>query len=1088
MICHKCGTADVTGSTCPSCKAPLGRRCPACSFENVAESRYCGGCGRGLEEAQTEDSEGELRQISCLFIDLVGSTELSQSLEPEDLRDHLAGYQRACNDAVANHGGHVAQFLGDGVVVYFGYPRSHEDDAQRAVRCALDIIEEIEHLNDDPSSVMPIRVRLGLHTGRVIVGPVGAGDRTDRIALGDTPNIAARLEGIAEVGTVAVSATTWQLVESAFVGRNLGAHSLRGVKEPVDVWIVEARASASGFPREAVAVSPLLGRQHELDTLRALIEDGSAAGRFQVVAVRGEAGIGKSRLVRQLVVDVQQSGHAVLLTRSTPALQGSPFAPIRNLLEGQLRLAEASDEIVAIQAVLEGVGLMSDTNLMLVADLLGVELPDSVTPLELTAARRRVLTMDLLVDLITRSARDTPTVAVIEDFHWADASTHEWLERLLAAQPAVPLHIVLPIRPTLQAPWFGHPDVRVVELERLDADTTASLAAAIAGGKALPHEVVDAIIERSEGVPLFVEELTRSVLASGQLREGSTTWEATATLDQSFIPASVDSSLTARIDSIGGSRATAQLAAAIGRDFDVRLLEAVSPREAETVASDVRAMIAAGLVREVEPGGTMLRFRHALLRDAAYNTLLRATRRSYHQLIAEGLAARPDMIDWATLAHHQQEAGDFANAADSWLAAAMSDLATSSLFEAAAHMANAIRCVSELEPTDEVKTRELELQSQIWPLWAATEGWGSASVEAACVRGLELAGELERYDLIYVPMWGLWTVYFLRGQMGQAIETAHQVHEMAQAAGNPMIALTGEHALGYSHLFRGELDAAAAAAERGLALFDLDQERIIADTFQLASSLALLAIRGDVHYLQGRVRDAERDWDRLRQLADDLEHPPSQAAGLAFLLHSGALRCSWEDSTDLLIPLIDELITVTEGEGSLLWNAVARCFDAATTRHSGSAPTGTAWAAFAMTGSELTEVLTRVLFATRLHSIGDDDAASRELDLAEQAARERDEWLLAPEIWRIRGRIAAGAGRTDDAIAAYDEAIRLASRQGATMLILRALIGRYDVEAPDAQAIARAAIADLLPSIDGDGAPEVVRARQIIDSTVHDER
>jgi class 3 adenylate cyclase/tetratricopeptide (TPR) repeat protein len=1090
MICHSCGEPDVTGGTCRSCGTPLGRSCPSCGFANVAESRFCGGCGRGLEEAQAEDASGERRQITCLFIDLVGSTELSQSLDPEDLRDHLAAYQSACSDAVEIHGGHIAQFLGDGIVVYFGYPKSHEDDAQRAVRCALDILDEIDQLNQDRSGPARIRVRMGAHTGRVVVGPVGAGDRFDRIALGDTPNIAARLEGEAEAGTVAVSEATWSLVGGSFTGRSLGRRLLRGVKDPLEVWVVEGRGHSVDLTGRIDTLSPLMGRQRELASLRSAVEKPSASGSLRVVVLRGEAGIGKSRLLRQLVADLEDSDRLILATRSTPSLQNIPFAPIQSVLETMAVAQDSIDTIGGIESLLGRYDLRTDSNVAHLAALIGVPVPDSISRDAITPARQRVLTMELLMELLARATAAAPTVVVLEDFHWADASTHEWLERLIDAAPPIALTVLIATRPTLQSVWMNDPLVDVIDLDRFDPKASAELAETVAGGKKLPREALRQIVQRSEGVPLYIEELTRSALDSGFLIERNTAWEVASDAHDTFIPASVDSSLTARIDSIGASRATAQLAAAIGREFDLKLLKAVSPRDENTVENDVKAMIAAGLADRSEHDGNQIQFRHALLRDAAYNTLLRASKRSYHQRIARGLAASPDKVAPVTLAYHQHRAADYAAAAPNWIEGAHSDLASNSMFEAAAHMSLAIDCLAALDATVEVKTLELELQSQIWALRAATEGWGSPAVEQACLRGLELAGELERYDLIYVPLWGLWTVYFLRGQMDSALDTARQVHTIAEASGVPMLILTSEHALGYTHLFRGELTEALAAAERGLALFDADQEREIANTFQLASSLALLAIRADVAYLFGSVADAERDWDALERLARELEHPPSLAAGLAFLLHGGALRHSANDSVHRLGPVIGELIDVTEDEGSLLWNANARCFEAVLLA---SAPDSRhlddAWDTFAQTGTGLTEVLTRVLFAEYRHRLGDAEGASNQLDLAEAAARDRGEGLLSSETWRIRGRIAADAGRMSDAKAAFSESLAIAEAQGARMLCLRTLLDRAEAEQGSARNATVRAIADLLDGIDGASEPEVVRAHEVIDlQTEHNER
>jgi tetratricopeptide (TPR) repeat protein len=499
-------------------------------------------------------------------------------------------------------------------------------------------------------------------------------------------------------------------------------------------------------------------------------------------------------------------------------------------------------------------------------------------------------------------------------------------------------------------------------------------------------------------------------------------------------------------------------------------------------------MIAAGLARYSDDDPNRLTFKHALIRDAAYNTLLRTARRTYHRRIADGYAASERRTSPDVLAFHLHEAGDFAGAAPHWVAAAQADLGSSSLFEAARHLALAIDCVHALEPTVEVRTLELELQSQIWPLWAATEGWGSSNVEAACQRGLELASGLERYDLLYVPLWGLWTVYFLRGEMGRALDTARQVHAMAEATGVPMLRLTGEHALGYTHLYRGELDEALAAAERGLAFYDFDQERVIANTFQLASTLALLAIQADVQYLKGAVATAEAGWERLDRLARDLDHPPSLAAGLAFLLHGGALRFATRGRTDRLQPIVDELVAVTEDEGSLLWNAVANCFRVAgadTDDAEADQRMELAWELFSQTGSGLTEVLTRVVFAETRLCRNDVDGAERDLALAERAFLERGEALLAPEIWRLRARIAAASNRLSQAHAAIEKSLELADRQGAPMLRLRTLLESLDFIDDGQRENVLGAIAGTIAHFDADDEPDVARALLLLNEQPH---
>jgi class 3 adenylate cyclase/tetratricopeptide (TPR) repeat protein len=1087
VICHHCGQDGVAGARCHSCGTALGKLCSSCSFANVAESRFCGGCGKALEEAQAEDALGERRQITCLFVDLVGSTELSQRLDPEDLRDLLADYQSVCNDAVEVHGGHIAQFLGDGIVIYFGYPRSHEDDAHRAVRCALDILEGIEHLNAGSEAVDPIRIRLGAHTGRVVVGPVGAGDRQDRIALGDTPNIAARLEGEAEVGTFVVSDTTWQLVERGFVGRSLGHRNLKGVERPMEVWVVERRSRSHDRVDVSAGASPFVGRSEELRRLEQIVGESRDTPRARFALLVGEAGLGKSRLARTVLDRVGSQGMTIRVARSTQQTVNLPFAPIRELLRSELALSAVADPVSAIEAMLDAAELRTDANVIHLADLLDVALTDTIERAPDSPARLRASRIQLLVDLLTRSAADSPTLLFLEDFHWADASTLECVERVVAASPDVPLTVLMAARPTIGDRWIADERIDLVDLQRLDGDAISTLATSVAGGKTLPRGLMREIIVRSDGIPLYVEELTRSAMKSDQLIEHAASWEVLGATDSGHVPVTVESSLTARIDSTGGSRATAQLAATIGREFDVRFLKMVSERTAETIDTDIATMLETGLVRQVDTDPNRLAFRHALIRDAAYNTLLRAARRSYHRRIAEAYQRWDEPVSPDELARHLQAAGDHAGAWPMWIAAAQGDMAYGSLIEATTHLSLAIGCLQALPSTDETKLAELEIQNQIWGLWAATEGWASANVLNACERGLALANELGRPDLLYGSFFGLWTVHFLRGEMDEALGVAEQVHAMADASGVPMIQVTGEHALGYTRLYRGELIEALEAADRALALFDLDQEQLIAQMFQLSSSVALRATRAESLYLLGRVRESDLEWEMLDRLARELEHPPSLEAALAFMIHGGKIRHGANDRLALLNPISDEMRATTGPEGSLLFQAVSRCLDASQLLdvERARAEMEAGLEAFLQTGSRLTEINIRVNFVETLLRLGDHESAERQLRHAEQGITERGERLMEPEVWRLRGRIAALAGRTTEAATAYDTSLALADEQRAVMFRLRTLLDRHEFD----ELADRGRVADEIREVCGridapDDEPELVRAHRLIAATV----
>jgi class 3 adenylate cyclase len=643
VICDRCGKDNRPSARhCGNCGVLLGQSCATCGFENPPESSFCGGCGARLPEVSPEDSRGERRQLTVLFCDLVGATELSQQMDPEDLGALLSAYQRACGEAVAAHEGHIAQYLGDGVVVYFGYPRSHEDEAQRAVRCGLEIIERVRDIaTDAATSEAVLNVRLGAHTGRVVVGPVGAGDRQSRLALGETPNIAARIQAEAPVGTLAISDTTWRIVNGYFTAKSLGGRTLKGVQNPIALWVVTSETASRERVEVSPSLTPFIGRNEErLALLDAWAQLRSGQSRF--ILLSGEPGMGKSRLTQWLGEEVRASASEILVMRATPYNSTSPFFPVIELLNKRFGTDPSLPDdarLKRLELALEERESLTKEAVVLLGALLSVPTESRYEPLELSAVRRRTRTMELLIDLTVRIASTGPTMLLVEDLHWADPTTLELLQRLVRRAPQAPLLGVFTARPHVQVDWTSSRRVRLVELEKFERADAEAVVRGVAAGKPLPSEVLRQILSRSEGVPLFLEELTRFVLDSGILEEKAAAWEAVSEIPVDAIPTSMDASLTARIDRLGSSRATAQLAGTIGREFSWSLLREVSDRDEETLERDLDRLLESRLVW---PTGQddVFSFKHALVRDAAYNSLLRSVRQSYHSRIAATILER----------------------------------------------------------------------------------------------------------------------------------------------------------------------------------------------------------------------------------------------------------------------------------------------------------------------------------------------------------------------------------------------------------------------------------------------------------------
>ena len=471
-----------------------------------------------------EDGQGERRQLTVLFCDMVGSTALSQVVDPEDLKELIVSCQQVCGEAVMAHDGHVAQYLGDGVVMYFGYPRSHEDQAQRAIRCGLDILKGVEAVRAGgriPAGTF-LEVRLGAHTGRVVVGSVGMGDRSTQIALGDAPNIAARIQGEAQPGTLVVSEVTWKIVEGYFTGKCLGQRLLKGVAEPMRLWLVRRESASRERIEVASVLTPFVGRNSERSLLEHTWKE-SRTGSCRFVLVRGDPGMGKSRLAQVFCDQMRLAGADLVAMRATPYDTNSPFHPVIELIQRRFGLdcAQSSAErLDRLKVGLAGVELGETEAIGLLASLLSIPLGDRYFLHDLHPVRRRAHTLHLLVKFITAIARTGPTLLLVENLHWTDTSTLEFLQLLATTAPEVPLLGIFTARYGFDVGWIYAPALRTIELSRFQAAEAETMVRSVARGKALPREVLRQIVDHSDGVPLFVEELTRSVLDSERLASG----------------------------------------------------------------------------------------------------------------------------------------------------------------------------------------------------------------------------------------------------------------------------------------------------------------------------------------------------------------------------------------------------------------------------------------------------------------------------------------------------------------------------------------------------------------------------------------
>jgi predicted ATPase/class 3 adenylate cyclase len=785
--------------------------------------------------AEPHTSDAERRQLTVLFCDLVDSTALARQLDPEEWREVVRAYQEACAKVIARFEGHIAQYLGDGLLVYFGYPLAHEDDARRAVQAGLGMVEAVGQLNTrlGRERGVSLAVRLGVHTGLVVVGEVGGGGRQEQLALGETPHLAARLQGIAAPNTLVISAATLPLLGGFFACQSLGTHLLKGFAQPIEVYQVQYESTARSRLEAAgrTGLTPLVGREAEVGLLRerwAQVKEGLG----QVVLLSGEAGIGKSRLVQVLTEQVATEPHAWLTPcQCSPYHQNTALYPMIDLLERvALRLErEESPEqkLRKLEGFLVQYGLPLPEAVPLFTALLSLPLPADYAPLTMSPEQQKQKTLQDFLTILLRIAIQQPVLFIMEDLHWVDPSTLELLSLLVDQGPTTRILALFTCRPDFSPPWTGRSHVTQVTLPRLPRRQAAEMTGRVAQGKALPPEVVEQVVAKTDGVPLFVEELTKMVLESGLLQEGEALYELTGPLPPLAIPTTLHDSLMARLDRLAAVKGLAQLGATLGREFAYDLLQAVSPWDDETLQRGLQQLVAAEfLYQQGPPPQATYRFKHALIQDAAYQSLLRSTRQQHHQRIAQVLEARfPKLceIQPELLAHHYTEAGLAEHALPYWQHAGQLAIQRSAHVEAIAHLTRGLELLSTLPDSPERLQQELTLQLALGPALMAARGFGSSDVERVYTQARRLCQQTGDTPQLFPALYGLWQFYMLRAELQTVQEIAQQLFSLVQQMQEPALLAEAHRALGEPLAWSGAFARAHAHLEQGIAHDDSQQ-------------------------------------------------------------------------------------------------------------------------------------------------------------------------------------------------------------------------------------------------------------------------
>src|SRR5580698_2146108 len=916
MRCHTCNSESSPGKKfCLRCGSRLDLRCSRCGSENPADASFCGDCGAPLSttastgnhpSASSEGStsqrlptavsshEGERRRLSVLFCDLVGSTAIASRLDPEEWRETVRGYQSVAADAINRFGGHVAQYLGDGVMAFFGWPEAHDNDAERAARAGLAILDAIARLGERPGR-SKLSARIGIDSGAVVVD---AGKGQEPAVFGDTPNIAARVEAAAAPGTVLITAQTHRLVSGLFVVEDRGTHPLKGIERPIQLFRVVQPSGVRGRFEAAAAhgLTPFVGRE---DESRILVNrwERARSGNGQVVTIVGEAGIGKSRLVQRFHEEIAGTPHIWVECATAPFHQNTPLYPVIDMLQqsfrwrlrDQRRSAPASppsdDELeqhqrlTALEASLELAGLKPADAVPLIAPLFNLTVPsEHYPPSALSPEGQRKRLLATLVAWTLGGARVQPLVIVTEDLHWADPSTLALTQMLVEQGAESSLLLLYTARPEFRAPWPLRAHHTQITLNRLDSRNVRMMIEKVAAHELFSEATVATVVERTGGVPLFVEELTRAVVERGG-----------ATVDRE-IPATLHDSLMARLDRLGPAKEIAQVAAVIGREFSYELLHAIHPLPDDELRSALNRLTEAELlfVRGVPPMATYT-FKHALIRDAAYEALLKSRRRELHRLIASTLEGRfPELVksQAEVAAHHCTEAGLIEQAIRYWQKAGESALTRSANEEAIAHWSKGLELVTTLPDSPQRIQIEVRLLLKLTTPLIATKGYTAPEIEHACDRARKLCQVLEDPVRTFTVLGSLCSIYSNRGELPTAIEMAEQMLAIARSDRSPALLMWAHFSMGFTLADRGDLVSARSHLEQSLALYDPAQDYLsyyVQDP-GVTGSTRLARLLFDLGYPEAALRKGRE----AVSLGRKLSHPYSLCFALSYLgdLHS----------------------------------------------------------------------------------------------------------------------------------------------------------------------------------------------------------
>ena len=1077
LICGSCNHKNRTSARfCASCGSTLERQCPECMKVVSANAKYCDSCGSKIEdettlqssESNVTDATLERRQMTVMFCDLRDSTRLSEQLDPEDLRPVLRKYQKTCTDIVENYDAFVSRYEGDGILVYFGYPAAHEDDAFRAVRAGLEIVSEVTALAIDVAGEsLQLAVRIGIATGVVVSGEViGKEASSQQTTVGKTPNLAARLQSLADTNNIIVNETTYRLAKNSVAFEFLGPMELKGISEPTDVYRALDLLDPAQAPADIInpAQSSMVDRETEqMHLLKQWNYAKDSEGR--VVLVQGEAGIGKSRLIQEIKSSIDQESRNVLELRCSAYLTNSALHPVFELFRENVEtgLPELAKRISAKDEK------RANRLRSLVATISSAENVSSGSAVPGKSPTE--LPFEAIIQMLLIVSEDKPLFLIVEDFHWADPSTVKMINLLVDQIRFEKVLVVVSSRPETRPQWLTRSHASQLTLDRLNPEDAETMFFAHARNSELARSLCQIVVAKSDGVPLFLEELTKSILSGQAIRLRGDKGDSVLDLENLDIPETLRDSLMARLDQLGEAKVIAQLGSAIGRDFAYDLLKEVSNLDDDKLVQLLSRLVSSELVfqRGVGPN-RRYHFKHSLIQDTAYESLLRSKRAEFHQRIASALEKLfPDIghSQPELMARHYALSGQKAKAVDHWNLAAERALQQSANLEAIHHASEGIRHVADLD--DEQRRDELLLSLYIHLSTAisGTKGDAVPEVEDIHQKAATLLNRSENPSLAFSLTREMHAYYIIRGTLQRALELGHKMLELAQEIGDPKIMTESWRCLGWNYICHGELEKGQALIRKSLSHYDIENSRDHTrhDTID-PGSVGMINLAWSEWIAGNSDTAANLARDAIAQ-SREIEHPYT----LAYALCMGAAVFQCRREAEAVLSMVDEAIAIAEERDYRYWIAWGKCMQGWAKAQLGNPEIGIQALAEGLkeyrdTGSTLFVPHILCMTAESQCLMGNHAEARRNLELAAEIESDNQIYFYAAETQRLLATVESELGETESCIAHFQKALDLAKAQEAGSFELRVALSIMqnplaDAIVPDARQTLASALDNL---------------------------